>query len=356
MNDNKDDEIDLIALLKTVFAARRFVIQITVLFSVLGIVLALVSPVRYTASSMFMPQLSEGQSNSSLGGLASLAGINLTAIMGGQPQEIAPSLYPQIAESSPYRMALLETPVGESQISFRDYILGQDKGVSIMALIKKYTIGLPSLLLSSNNEEPTPQTNNLFDISEEDKDLFEFLGQILSVEVDDQEGLVSIGVEFSDRKIAAQLAQAATDLLQTKIIAFKSQSARNNLQFVQGQFDAKRQEFEQIQDSIAMFKDQNLNITSSLYQNQLTRLESQFTVTSSVFQELAGQVEQAKIQVNKDTPIFMIIEPVSVPLKRSKPQRTMMVIIWTFLGGVIAVGWTLVKAPVFQILEELKSS
>jgi hypothetical protein len=58
--------------------------------------------------------------------------------------------------------------------------------------------------------------------------LFEFLGQILSVEVDDQEGLVSIGVEFSDRKIAAQLAQAATDLLQTKIIAFKSQSARNN--------------------------------------------------------------------------------------------------------------------------------
>lgn len=356
MNDNKDDEIDLIALLKKVFVARRFVITITVMFSVLGIVLALVSPVRYTASSMFMPQLSEGQSNSSLGGLASLAGINLTAIMGGQPQEIAPSLYPQIAESSPYRMALLETPVGESQISFRDYILDQEGGVSIIALIKKYTIGLPGLLFSSNNEEPIPQTNNLFDISEEDRDLFEFLDQILSVEVDDQEGLVSIGVEFSDRKIAAQLAQAATDLLQTKIIAFKSQSARNNLQFVQGQFDAKRQEFEQIQDSIAMFKDQNLNITSSLYQNQLTRLESQFTVTSSVFQELAGQVEQAKIQVNKDTPIFMIIEPVSVPLKRSKPQRTMMVIIWTFLGGVIAVGWTLVKAPIFQILEELKSS
>ncbi|GIR81398.1 MAG: hypothetical protein CM15mP83_1240 [Flavobacteriaceae bacterium] len=162
MNDHKEDEIDLIFLLKTVFVARRFVIQITVLFSVLGIVLALVSPVRYTASSMFMPQLSEGQSNSSLGGLASLAGVNLTAIMGGQPQEIAPSLYPQIAESSPYRMALLETPVGESQISFRDYILGQGGGVSIIALIKKYTIGLPRLLFSSNNAEPTPQRYNSF--------------------------------------------------------------------------------------------------------------------------------------------------------------------------------------------------
>ena len=105
-----------------------------------------------------------------------------------------------------------------------------------------------------------------------------------------------------------------------------------------------------------MFKDQNLNITSSLYQNQLTRLESQFAVASSVFQEVAGQVEQAKIQVNKDTPIFMIIEPVSVPTKRSKPQRAMMVVICTFLGGVTAAGWTLVKAPVFQILKDLKSS
>ncbi len=354
MNDY-NDEIDLIALLKTVFVARRFVIKITVLFSTLGIVLALVSPVRYTASSMFMPQLSERQPNSSLGGLASLAGINLTSIMGGQPQEIPPSLYPQIAESSPYRMALLETPLGESQISFREYILDQDVGVSIISKIKKYTTGPLSLMLSRNNKEPTPQINNLFDISKEDRNLFEVISQVLSVEVDEKEGLVSISVEFSDRKIAAQLAQAATELLQNKIIAFKSQSARDNLQFVQGQFDAKRQEFEQIQDSIAMFKDQNLNITSSLYQNQLTRLESQFAVTSSVFQELAGQVEQAKIQVNKDTPIFMIIEPVSIPLKRSKPQRKTMVVIWTLLGGVIAVGWTLVKTPFFQILKELKS-
>ena len=138
--------------------------------------------------------------------------------------------------------------------------------------------------------------------------------------MDDQEGLVSISVELADRMVAAQLAQAATDLLQSNIIAFKSQSARNNLDFIRGQYESKRQEFEEIQDSIAIFKDKNLNITSSLYQNQLSRLESQFTVISSVFQELAGQVEQAKIQVNKDTPIFTIIEPVSVPLERVETQ------------------------------------
>ena len=354
MDTHKDDEIDLLALLKTVFVARRFVIRTTILFAVVGVILALTSPVKYTASSTFVPQLSEGQTNSSLGGLASLAGINLSAIMGSQPQEISPSLYPQIAESIPYRLALLDATV-ESNTSFRDYILTQSGGVANLPLLKKYTIGLPGLLLNKQTDNNENLDTSLFQITEQDKDLFEFLAQVVSIEVDDQEGLVSISVELSDRMVAAQLAQAATDLLQSNIIAFKSQSARNNLDFIESQFESKRQEFEQIHDSIAVFKDQNLNITSSLYQNQLTRLESQFTVTSSVFQELAGQVEQAKIQVNKDTPIFTIIEPVSVPLERSKPKRTMMVIVWTFLGGLFSVGWVLVKSPVLQIVKELRS-
>ena len=354
MKTHKRDEIDIVVLLKTVFNSRRFVIKVTILFAFIGVILAVVSPTKYTASSTFVPQLSEGRTNPSLGGLASLAGINLSAIMGSQPQEIPPSLYPQIAESIPYRLALLNTTV-ELNTNFRNYVLEQSGQGAFFHLLKKYTIGLPGLLLNKKTDNSEILSSNLFQITEEDKNLFEFLAQVLTIDVDDQEGLVSISVELADRMVAAQLAQAATDLLQSNIIAFKSQSARNNLDFIRGQYESKRQEFEEIQDSIAIFKDKNLNITSSLYQNQLSRLESQFTVISSVFQELAGQVEQAKIQVNKDTPIFTIIEPVSVPLERSKPRRTMMVIIWTFLGGVFSVGWTLVKYPAQQIIKELRS-
>ena len=355
MKTNNEDEIDLVAILKTVFHARRFVIKTTILFSVFGVVLALISPTKYSASSTFVPQLSEGRTNSSLGGLASLAGINLSAIMGSQPQEIPPSLYPQIAESIPYRLALLEAKVGSSDTSFRNYILDQNGGVATLPLLKKYTIGPPGLLSNKKTDKNESSDSSLFQVTEEDKDLFRFVAKALSIEVDEQEGVVSIIVELADRMVAAQLAQAATDLLQRNIIAFKSQSARNNLEFIERQYESKRKEFEEVQDSIAIFKDQNLNITSSLYQNQLSRLEAQFAVTSSVFQELAGQVEQAKIQVNKDTPIFTIIEPVSVPLERSKPKRSMMVIIWTFLGGLFSVGWILVKPPAQQIIKELRS-
>ena len=355
MDYQKDDEIDLIALLKTVFTARRFVLITTTLFAIIGIVAALISPVSYTASSTFMPQLSEGRSSSSLGGLASLAGINLSAVMGGQLQEIPPSLYPQIIKSIPYRLSLLNEPVGPNDESMRAYILENTSGPSLLSTIKKYTIGLPGLLFSGSDRVSDNTESSLLTIGEEDRELFAYLDGVLTIEVNEREGLVSLKAEHDDRLVAATLAQAATDLLQRNVIAFKSQSARNNLDFIERQFESKRQEFELIQDSIAIFKDQNLNITSTLYQNQLTRLESQFNVVSAVFQELAGQVEQARIQVNKDTPIFTIIEPVSVPLKRSKPQRAMIVIIWTFIGGVLAVGWSLLKAPAKEIIKEISS-
>ena len=212
MDYQKDNEIDLTALLKTVFLARRFVLRITTLFAIIGVVIALVSPVRYTASSTFMPQLSEVSTSSSLGGLASLAGINFSAVMGGQPQEISPSLYPQITKSIPYRLSLLNEPVGPNDISMRAYILENVSGFSVFSTIKKYTIGLPGLLFSRSDNDDLNSESPLLTISEEDRDLFAYLDGVLTIEVDEKEGLVSLHAELDDRLVAARLAQTATDL------------------------------------------------------------------------------------------------------------------------------------------------
>jgi len=57
-----------------------------------------------------------------------------------------------------------------------------------------------------------------------------------------------------------------------------------------------------------------------------------------IYSELAKQLEQAKIQVKQDTPVFTIIEPISVPTKKSKPNRPMILFIWLFLGGILGTG------------------
>ena len=74
-----EDQIDIIALLSKVWAGRKFVIKSAVIASVIGVLVAILTPNTYTASSMFTPNSSGSSSGGSSGlkGLASLAGINI---------------------------------------------------------------------------------------------------------------------------------------------------------------------------------------------------------------------------------------------------------------------------------------
>ena len=123
--------------------------------------------------------------------------------------------------------------------------------------------------------------------------------------------------------------------------------------FIEAQYNLKKEEFNRAQDSLAFFKEQNLNINSAFVENTLDRLQSYYNLTNSVYTELAKQLEQAKIEVNKNTPIFTVIDPVSVPKEKAGPKRLLIIIIYTFLFFVLAVGYILLLDPIKSILKEI---
>jgi uncharacterized protein involved in exopolysaccharide biosynthesis len=354
----EDDSIDLIALLKQIYQGRKLIVLSALVAAVLGVVIALATPNTYTSGATFIPQTGgDSKPSSSLSGLASLAGINLGGMGGGS--DIPPTLYPQIISSVPYKLDLLgESIEMEGQTAVLSDYLGDDSDASVLRIIKKYTIGLPSTLLSalrgSATEGALQAQGKMYQISEDDRKLFEALNTKLVLSLNEKEGFVTL--EFSDENkyIAAQVAERAKELLQERIIEFKNQSARELLDFTTKQYQENKASYETLQDSIAIFKDQNLNISSSLYQNRLDRLERELNIASSVVEQLASQVEQAKLQVNKDTPVFTIIEPVTVPFERSAPKRSLIVVIWTFLGVVLSTGYILVKDPAKEIFASIK--
>ena len=110
---------------------------------------------------------------------------------------------------------------------------------------------------------------------------------------------------------------------------------------------------EAIQDELATFRDQHQNISSRLFKNKLSHLESELASASVVNEELAKQIEQARIQVSKGTPVFTIIDPVVIPNHRTSPRRTLIVVIFTFLGGVLGLGYTLAKEPFAKIIKQI---
>lgn len=351
----EEDEIDLIELLKKVWSSKRFIIRWIGYFIVIGLVVALLSPKEFTASSTFIPQTSESKTGGSLSGLASLAGISLGgATTGG---EIPPTLYPQILNSVPVKRSILsiEVPLDQTSVSYSTYLL--EKPTPILSLVKKYTIGLPGVILGAirGTEASTETSSNPMIVTQEEKGLFETLEAQIALSVNEKEGFVELSVTTDDATVAAVLTSKVKEILQQQIIDYKIQHGKEYLNFTQKQYNEKQKEYFALQDEVARAKDQNKNIISERYQNQFKQKEGELLIAQSVYQELAKQLEQAKLQVAKDTPIFSTIKPVTIPTERSAPKRSLILVIWAFLGFVVSVGVVLVKEPVLNIWKEINS-
>ena len=356
MNDNTD-EIDLIELLKKIYLEKKFILKISILALLFGVVYALFQPNEFTSSTTFIPQLSSGvkTGGSSLSGLASLAGINIGSMESSS--EFPPTLYPQVVNGVPFRVELLsnEITLNNELVAVKDY-LEKKSSFNILGTIKKYTIGLPSLILSSfKNQKEYTNESKIYSITNDDETLFKILENNLSLSINEKEGFITISFTDTNKNIAAQITQISQNLLQEKIIEFKNKSSREMLDFALKQYSDKKESHEKLQDEKAVFVDKNINISSSLFQNKLSRLESEVNISESIVQQLASQVEQAKLQVNKDTPVFTTIKPVTIPFERSAPKRSLIVITFLFLGFVLSCGYVLVKEPASAILKSIKS-
>jgi len=353
-----EDEIDLIELLKKVYLEKKFILKTSILAALFGIVYALFQPNEFTSSTTFIPQLSSGvkSGGSSLSGLASLAGINIGSMESSS--EFPPSLYPQVVNGIPFKLDLLSSNINLNgkEILVKDYFSNQGSSLNILGTIKKYTIGLPSLLLGSfNAQDVAPSKSEIYSVSQEDQALFYAIEGVLSLSINDKEGFITISFTDNDKNIAAQITQIAQNLLQEKIIEFKNRSSNEMLDFALKQYSEKKESYEKLQDERAVFVDKNINISSSLFQNKLSRIESEVNISAAIVQQLASQVEQAKLQVNKDTPVFTTIKPVTIPFERSAPKRSQIVLIFGFLGLVLSCGYVLVKEPAIDILKSIKS-
>ena len=98
--------IDIVALAKKVWEKRNFIIKVTCCAFVLGIFVALVTPRKYTATRVFLPQSNSSSSRSgSLSSLASLAGINLGD--GLQDGPMSPLVYPHFLSNVAFQKELM---------------------------------------------------------------------------------------------------------------------------------------------------------------------------------------------------------------------------------------------------------
>jgi len=338
------DEVDFIHLATLLWEGRRTVIKTVVIFALAGLLIALLSPEQYTATTTMVPQETENQPNlGGLSGLAAMAGVNLNSMTGNAA--INPVIYPRIVASLPFQLRLMETRLSFSDlpqpVTLYDYFT-EIQGPSVGGTVKKYTIGLPGVLLKALRGEqqvlPADSAGDPIRLTEEQRRLQKKLKKLIEIEYDEDEKYLSLTCRMPEALPAAQLATRTQALLQEYVTDFRVQKALANLDFIEKRYFEVRTQYNKAQETLARFRDQNKNVSTAMAQTELERLSNDYDLAYTIYSELAKQLEQAKIRVKEDTPVFTVIEPPSVPFERSKPQRVLILAIWTFLGGVTGIG------------------
>ena len=329
--DNNSDEIDLIELLKTAWNGRKQIIIISFVFVLVGVAAALLSPVVYSSSTTFINSQTESSSSSGLSGVASLVGINLGGMSSGS--EIPPTMYPQLGESIEFKRDLLNSYIDEKeQIKLEDFLANYN-----------------------DIEKSVTENNNKLFISEYEDVLFNIINDVVSISVNQKDGFITITANMPNSEYAANTCINAREILQQTVINNRIKSAKQKLEYSEEQLNSKRIEFEEVQNKLAYFNDSNLNLVTSSVINEREKLEAEFQIINAVMIELSKQVEQRKLQVSEDTPVFSIVKEASMPVKRSSPKRTQMVLISGFIGLIVSISYTLIKSPIAQVLKEINS-
>ena len=327
-NKSFENELKLIDLIKKINKSKRIVFSISLFFVLCGIITSLLLPVKYSSSTIFISQ-SQESNNSSLSGVASLVGINLGSSSFGS--EIPLSTYPLITRSPEFKRLLLNKIIDKNDnLTLKNFLVQYHKLDFVNSEI------MPSIYVSQIEEE-----------------CFEILDDIISVQINQKEGFITISTVMSIAKYTALVANYSREILQDIIIKNKIERAKQNLEFSENQLKTKKVEFNKIQSKLAVFKDSNLNIVNSSIVSEQDRLEAEFEIINAVVTELSKQVESAKLQVKRDTPIFSSIKQAVIPNKRDSPKRTQLVIIFGFVGFLFSIGYVLIREVLIDLYHEI---
>ena len=359
-NQPEEQDVDLVELIQRMWINRGLIVKVTIGFMVFGLLIAIFSSKVYTASCDVVPQTSESTTLSRMSSLAAMAGINLNQMQ--DVKTLSPYVYENITKSTTFYKELMQTNIFIKEvghpISFYEYYTSEEYNKpSILEYILKYTIGLPGVILKAirgdnkdkNLEKLGDDTARIETVTEDEYNCMKMLNECVSLTLDDKKGYVTITANMPEALAAAQMAQATVTLLQKYITEFKIEKVQSNLDFVQERYDEAKRNFEDIQARRAKFRDANLNTTRYSARTELDKLDAEYSLAMNLYSELATQLEQAKIKVKETIPVLTIINPVTVPFKKSKPQRAMILMAFTFLGVGAGMGCVLLLPTVADI-------
>lgn len=349
-NTSEEKEIDLIELGKKLWDKRKFILKVSGVGLLIGIIIAFSIPKEYSTTVILAPESKEGGSLGNAGALAAMAGINLggTSTSG----DLSSDVYPNIMESTPFILGLSQIHVSDPKEKIDTNLFSYIKDEQKSAWWT-YILGTPRLvigLFTSKKEDSTTEKNK-FILTQDEDEVVEKLKKFLSISIDKKTGIITLASTMQSAIISATVADTLTSYLQSYIIKYRTEKARADLVFAEKLYNESKSDYNKAQQKYADYLDRNQNVILASYRVNQEKLQNEVTLAYNVYNQVAQQLQVAKVKVQDQTPVYTVIQPAIIPLIPIKPKKKLVVIGFIFLFAVGGCGYILGK----DFLKNLKS-
>lgn len=296
--NSDDDEIDLRELFAVLWAGRRLIAAVTCLFGIVAVIYALTLPNEYKASAVIAPAQSAtgsmlGGMASQLGGLASLAGINIGGEQGGETLEAM-----EIMQSWGFIAEFIETNNLAVPLFAGN---GWDRGAN--------ELSIDSTLYDINNKQWVRSPPSGKTVEPTSWELYETFNKRLSITSDKKTGLVSISVEYYSPLMAKQWVDLFVAAINDYMRDRKLGQVDSNIQYLEAQIEKTA-----IADMREVF-----------------------------YQIIEQQIKNKMLAEASPEYAFTTVSRAMLPEEKSTPKRALICILATLLGGFIAVLVVLIR-------------
>ena len=341
-NISEEKEIDLIELGKKLWDKRKFILKGSGVGLLIGIIIAFSIPKEYSTTVILAPESKEGGSLGNAGALAAMAGINLggTSTSG----DLSSDVYPNIMESTPFILGLSQIHVSDPKEKIDTNLFSYIKDEQKSAWWT-YVLGAPKLfvgLFSSEKQQKSIEDNKLI-LTKDQDEVVEKLKKFLSISIDKKTGIITLASTMQSAIISATVADTLTSYLESYIIKYRTEKARADLVFAEKLYNESKIDYNKAQQKYADYLDRNQNVILASYRVNQEKLQNEVTLAYNVYNQVAQQLQVAKVKVQDQTPVYTVIQPAIIPLIPTKPNKKLIVIGFILVFVVGSCGYILGK-------------
>jgi hypothetical protein len=335
--EEEEQEIDLMEYARKLWESRKTLLIASGIAAVLGVVIALTTPRQYTVTVTLAPE-SGKSGGGSLSGIASMLGMGGFS-MGNDADALNVMLYPNIVSSTPFILDLMDTPVKtidekQPDTTLTGYLTEYTRKSlmgTVISLPFKAIGGVISLFKAEEPEVTGPGTIDPFQLTKDQAKIAEGIKKLIVANVDKKTGITTVSVTMQDPMVAAMLTDTVLLKLKQHITKYRVSKAEDDCKYWENINNQRRDEYYAKQKEYAEYVDANKNVVLQSVQIEQERLQNDMQLAYQVYSNVATQLQMARAKVQEAKPVFVIVEPASVPLQASGTSRAMTVIGTIFL-------------------------